>query len=261
IGPQAWFVRQLLPDSIPVHILVPPGSSPHAFEPGPADLVRMERSAAYLRIGHIGFELAWSEKIRGMYPDKPIFDLSDGVPLISGHQCEDGHEHAGHEHEVMGTDPHIWMSVSNARIIAENTRKALLEVMPEQREVIDYNFERMLVDIDELDLETRRIIEGSGTTSFAIFHPALSYYALEFGLEQLAIEDEGKDPSPAHMRDVMDRIKEKGVSTILVQREFNQEQARVIADEAGLEVMIIDPLSPDWLKSLKSITHAITRKP
>jgi zinc transport system substrate-binding protein len=221
----------------------------------------MDQALAYLRIGHIGFELALADKLHGMYPDKPIFDLSENVPLIVGHCQDEGHNHSGHDHSGEGTDPHIWMSVSNARIIAQNSRNALVEVLPGLQQEIDQNFERLQLDLDTLDRHIRQTIETSDVRSFAIFHPSLAYFSEEYGLEQIAIEDEGKDPSAAHLRLVMDQIKQKGIRTILVQREFNQEQALVIAKEAGLEIRVIDPLSPEWRESIVSIVDAITWQP
>ncbi len=255
IGPQAWFVHQLLPDTVPVYVLVPPGSSPHAFEPGPADLIHLEQSLGYLRIGHIGFELSLAEKIRSSYPDKPVFDLSQGISLMQGH--EHHHEGEHHEHGGEGTDPHIWMSVTQGKIIAANTRDALLQLFPDQQDSILSRFARLSTRLDSLDLQFAEQLKASGVGRFAIFHPALSYYAKDYGLEQLSIEEEGKDPSPAHLQQVIDLIREGGIKTILVQREFNQEQARTIAREAGVGITVIDPLSEDWERSLREITAAI----
>ena len=256
IGPQEYFVRQLLPERIPVHLLVPAGASPHAFEPGPADMVKLENSRAFLRIGHIGFELALMDKISSLSKNLPVFDVSEGVALLQGHHHEEG-EHNHHEETIEGTDPHIWMSPSRARIIAKNTRDALITVFPEIADSIEMRHVLLQERLIALDSVVRQILHATENRTFAIFHPSLSYFADDYGLVQLAIEEDGKDPSPAHVREVVDQIKAAGLKTILVQREFNRDQANAIAQGSDIRVVIIDPLSPDWYEGILQTAKAI----
>lgn len=243
IAPQQYFASYLLGDVVPVYVMVPPGTPPESFEPAPSDIARLENALAYVRIGHIGFELGWMDRIQELYPELLIIDASEGISLLSGDCTE--HDHGDHHHGH-GTDPHIWTSPQRAQWIAENTWKGLKNRFPEMSDSLDARHQRLQADILALDDSLRLILHDSANRSFAIFHPALAYLAEDYGLEQIAIEKEGKEPSPAQMKLVMDQIEEKNIRLILVQKEFSREQAEGIAKASGIRIEVIDPLSPDW---------------
>lgn len=254
IAPQKFFAEQLLDGQLPVYIMLPPGSSPATYEPSPSEMARLENALAYFRIGYIGFELAWMDRIKEVYPDLTVYDLSENIPLLSGHQHV---QHGDHTHHVEGTDPHIWMSPQRARGIVENTRNALLEILPSASDSISSRADNLILELEMLDDTLRQIFNDSANRSFAILHPSLSYLAEDYGLEQLSIEFEGKEPSPARLKEVVERIQKNGISKILVQREFSQEQAKAIAGITGAEIVMIDPLAEDWKSSLLQIASLI----
>ena len=92
-----------------------------------------------------------------------------------------------------------------------------------------------------------------------IFHPALSYYARDYNLEQLPLELEGKEPSPTRMAKMVDQGREYRISTIFLQQQFEERNARTLAAEIEAEVVKIDPLDPDWQKQLMFITEQLIR--
>jgi zinc transport system substrate-binding protein len=90
-----------------------------------------------------------------------------------------------------------------------------------------------------------------------VFHPDLTYLARDYGLEEIAIESEGKEPSPARMKYLIDLARAKKLKTIFAQREFDTRNAKTIAGQVGAKIEIIDPLSGDWLTTTSDIITAV----
>jgi zinc transport system substrate-binding protein len=213
-------------------------------------------------MGHLGFELSWMDKIRSVNPEMKVADLSRGIALITGdggyQASHENHDHA-EEHHHHGTDPHTWMSLHNAPILARNTFEALSTILPGKEDYLKQGLQAFLDRLDALDREIGPSLEELHGTSFMIYHPALTYLARDYHMEQLALEDHGKEPSPAHMKTLTDRGRHLGITTILVQREFDQENAKVLAAEIGAEVAIINPLDPDWEQQIRYIAEALIK--
>lgn len=249
ILPQKYFVEQLAGEMIDVNVLIPPGASPASYEPSVSQLSQLARSALYVSIGYLGFELSWMDKIRSVNPSMEVIRMSDGITLIQGdgYEHEDEHEgHQTHKHKHSGVDPHIWMSARNANVLATNTADALYRLLPEDSAKIADNLQKMLLSLDSLDREIIKILSGSEGSSFMIYHPSLSYFARDYQLEQLSLEWEGKSPSPSHMKKLTDQGKEQHISTIFIQVEFDKKNAEILSKEIGADIVRINPLDYDW---------------
>ncbi|HOO47496.1 MAG TPA: zinc ABC transporter substrate-binding protein, partial [Deltaproteobacteria bacterium] len=144
-------------------------------------------------------------------------------------------------------------------IVARNAQDALIEVFPSMEDSLRAWHERLQQHLIALDDSLRLILHDSIGRSFAIFHPSLTYLAQDYGLTQLSIEHEGKDPSPQQLKAVIDQIRDKEIQAIFVQKEFNQDHARAIAGAVGIPVVVIDPLSADLdlniLRIARQIAH------
>lgn len=239
--PQQYFIEQIAGNRVEVNVMVPSGASPATYEPTASQLAGLEKSLVYMRIGHIGFELSWMDKIKSVNPSMHISDLSEGIDLI--HENEDHHVH-GHNHG--GVDPHIWMSPVNAKIIARNIYKELLIILPDEQERLTHRFRQLSLAIDSLNHAIFHMLEMTDNRSFMIYHPALSYFARDYNLSQFPLETGGKTPSPTHMKWMADLGKEKNISAILIQEQFNRLNAEALAREIGAEIIQINPLDPDW---------------
>ena len=123
IEPQRYFTEAIAGDKFDVISIVPKGSSPETYDPTPQQLVSLGDSKAYLRIGYIGFEQVWMDRLIDNTPHIQIFDTSKDIDLILG----EAHDHGDHQH-AGGVEPHIWNSTNNALIIARNTYKALCQL-------------------------------------------------------------------------------------------------------------------------------------
>ena len=250
ILPQQYFLKQLAGDLADINVMIPPGASPATYEPAVSQLGKLERSSSYFRIGHVGFELSWMDKIRSVNPEMRIVDLSKGVDLIQ--ETEEEH-HPGHSHG--GTDPHIWLSVPNARIIARNMYLELMPMFPDHQEELAGRYEKFTASLDSLDQAIHRKLDGVEDRDFMIYHPALTYFARDYQLVQHSLEIEGKSPSPAHLRAMTDLARDHEITRILIQAQFDRKNAEVLAREIGAEIIEFDPLDPNWMDQMLYIAN------
>ena len=253
IEPLRYFTEAIAGENYQVVSMVPKGSSPESYDPTPQQLVNLSKSQAYFRIGHIGFEQAWMKKLEANCPDMKIYDTSKGIDLIR----DKGHWHGNHFHEG-GVEPHIWNSTQNALIIADNIYQALCELDSTHQADYKNRLDRLKQSIQQTDAETRKLLENADST-FLIYHPALSYFARDYGLKQISIEEGGKEPSPAQLKKLIETCRNENVHTIFVQQEFDQRNAQLIAHELGIDIVSINPLSYDWteemLQTAKALKH------
>ena len=231
--------------------MVPKGSSPESYDPTPQQLVNLSQSQAYLRIGYIGFEQAWMKKLEANHPDMKVFDTSQGVDLIRG----EGHWHGDHFHEG-GVEPHIWNSTRNVNVIADNIYTALCELDAAHEADYKHRLDSLKQIISQTDTDVRSLLENADST-FLIYHPALSYFARDYGLKQISIEEGGKEPSPAQLKALIETCRKENAHTIFVQQEFDQRNAQLIADELGVNVVSINPLSYNWAEEMLRVAKAL----
>lgn len=187
--------------------------------------------------------------------DIKISDLSQGIELLHAEE----EQHGDHFHEG-GVDPHIWSSLKSVKIITRNLFDELILLAPEKKSIYENNYKHFLSEIEALDQASEIEFSNLKSKFFMIFHPALSYLARDYGLKQISIESDGKEPSPAHMQHLISQAKEDGIKIIFVQKQFNIENAKTVAKEIGAEVIQIDPLNEDWLTEIKQIINYLQNK-
>ena len=251
LEPLRYFTEAVAGDKYEVVSMVPKGSSPESYDPTPQQLVSLNRSQAYLRIGYIGFELAWMEKLQKNCPNLKVFDTSRGIDLIRG----EGHRHGDHVHEG-GVEPHIWNSAKNASVITDNICNALCELDAANQAYYRHRADSLKQTLARTDENVRTFLENADST-FLIYHPALSYFARDYGLKQISIEEGGKEPSPAQLRALIETCRRENVHVIFVQQEFDRKNAQLIAGELGVRIVPINPLSYDWAEEMLNVARAL----
>ena len=251
LEPLRYFTEAIAGDCFEVVSMVPKGSSPESYDPTPQQLVNLSKSQAYLRIGYIGFEQAWMKKLEANYPTMKVYDTSKGVDLIRA----EGHWHGDHYHEG-GVEPHIWNSTQNASVIADNIYAALCEMDADHQPEYKQRLDSLKQVIARTDADVRTLLANADST-FLIYHPALSYFARDYGLHQISIEEGGKEPSPATLKTLIETCRREGAQVIFVQQEFDQRNAQLIADELGIEIVPINPLSHDWAEEMLRVANAL----
>ena len=250
IVPQKFFVDRISGGDFSVMVMIPPGHSPATYEATPAQLRQLSQSALYFRIGHIPFEAAQMDNLRAVNRAMKVVDTSAGIQLITG-EPEKEHGHHGHDHG--GIDPHVWLSPEGGKVIARHIFQALAILKPKRKEVYKKNYETLLRDIEELDQESRKILAPKRGREFIVFHPVWTYYGRHYGLKQVPLEIDGKEPGPSHIRAVIDLAKKKNIRAILVQKEFSTHYGEAIAKDIDGKVIVLNPLAENWLDNMKKI--------
>ena len=251
IAPERYFVERIAGDAYEVREMVPQGVGPEEYDPTPQDISSLSKSALYFYMGTLGFEKAWLNAINENNANLKCIDIST---YISTPATPSTHSHDGHEHP--GADPHFWASVTGATAISKGIYEALIEHYPEDAQTFAENYDRLLRDIKSLEEECREVFAHTTHRSFVIYHPSLTYFAEEWGLNQLVLEQDGKEPTPAHLAKVIARAQSDSVRVVFVQKEFDTARAEKLAKEIGAEVYEIAPLSYDWMAEMRHILDA-----
>lgn len=261
ILPQKFFVQQIGGDVFDVEVMVKPGASPATYEPKPSQMAKLSSSSVYLAIG-VPFESNWLAKFSAVNPAMNIVHTERGITKISMAEHlhdADGHiaEHGGDHSDRTVLDPHIWLSPVLVKKQAKIIVDTLATISPEHSSRFDSNYRAFVEKVDVLDGELRAMFSGKDGMMFMVFHPSWGYFAREYGLKQVAIEMEGKEPKPAQLLELIRFARENGIRVIFVQRQFSAKKARVVAKEISGRVVIVDPLAENWFDNLRRVAQSI----
>ncbi|MDY0039402.1 MAG: zinc ABC transporter substrate-binding protein [Desulforhabdus sp.] len=266
IQPQKYFVQRVGGDLVDITVMVPAGASPHSYEPKPQQMVALAKSKIYFAMG-VNFEQAWLDKLSAASPKMLVAYTAAGIQkrfmARHTHSHEESEaEHHGHsesaDSEHGGTDPHIWLSPPLVMLQAHNILTGLIQVDPENREIYEVNYRNFIVELVDLDKKIRDLFwrKGKGL-KFMVFHPAWGYFADAYGLQQVPVEIEGKEPKARDLRHLIELAGQTGIGVLFVQPQFSARSAQTIADEIGGRVVAADPLAVDWQNNLLHVAEAI----
>jgi len=250
IAPFKYFVEEIAGNDFSVNIMVPAGADPHTYEPFPEQISKLRKSAGYISNGFLGFEMNWLDRFYETNRTMKRLCLGDRIdPLASDHHHEGGH--------VESADPHYWVSPNCAMVIASSVKVFLCELNPAQKQSYETNYQLLLSKIQNVDNIAREHFSNVTSKDFMIYHPNLAYLARDYGLEEIPVEYEGKEPTPFRMKELIDRARKDKLKTIFVQIEYDTKNAKAIAGEIGARIVLIDPLSENWQKSTTDIINAL----
>ncbi len=244
VAPIAYWVERLAEDAVRVEVLVPAGASPATFEPTMQQIRAVSRARLFVRVAHphFPFERAW---LAGLLAEAPQAEVVD---------CWKPEGNAAEEHEE---DPHVWLSTETARDVVVRLAAALTRTLPGRADRIEHNRDALLGDIRTKDAAIADIFEAVVGRRFYVFHPAWGHFADRYGLEQIAVEDHGKEPDPSTLARLIEKARGDGVTAVFVQPQFSKASAEVVAGEIGAELVVIDPLARDWLENLSAVAETL----
>ena len=252
IAPLKPLVEAILGDDFEVSVLVPVGASPETFEPTPKQLREVESARFVFGTGLLEFE---QELFHRIARNEQIINTSQGVNLIAGTCSHLHHNHAcGHTH---GVDPHIWCSPKSLSKMAENIHTAIAREMPDSTKY-EERYTTLCIKLLELDEEVAEMCRQCPRTTFMIYHPALTYLARDYGLTQVAVENEGKEPSAKHLANIIEQARNEGVKHIFYQSEFPASSVEIICDDINATAVEINPLDENIFDNIRHIVTLIT---
>jgi zinc transport system substrate-binding protein len=241
ILPQREFAESVGGDKVTVTVMVPPGRDPHTYAPTPNDLLAVKQANLYAEVGSgIDFELSDMPSIIAANTNMTVVDCSQGIQLIDN-------------------DPHIWLSPRNAKIMVENICDGLIQIDPQDSDYYIQNENEYLARLDKLDADISGNLTGITNRWFLVDHPAWGYFARDYNLTQLAIEVEGKTPSPKDIEDVIQEAKEHNIKVVFASPEFDVKTAQAIADQISASVLSIDPLAPEYVNNMYQVLNELVK--
>jgi len=237
IPPLAEFVGAVGGQRVAVTILLPPGASPHAYEPKPGQLSAARNADVFVAVGSgLETERLWLRALEGSRALS--VNASEGIALVEN-------------------DPHVWLSIRNAAVMVESICRAFVKLDPGNRAEYERNRDSYIKELRALDEEIGR--ELSGVKKILVFHGAWGYFCRDYGIEQLTIEEGGKEPTPARIAEVIEIAKREGIKIVFASPQEDMRYAELIAKEIGGRIVVIDPLAENYLENMKKVAEAIGR--
>lgn len=251
--PQKYIVEKIGGKLVDVSIMVPPGAGPATYEPKPQQMVRLAGAKIYFAVG-VPFEHVWLPKILEVNPKLYLLHTDSGVERIP--MKTTGKKGGRGNWPSVTKDPHIWLSPPLVMLQARNVLQGLLEVDPANRAVFEDNYRKLIREVVDLDIELGAVFaQTEKGKEFMVFHPAWGYFAKAYGLKQIAVEIEGKEPKPAELQQLISYAKERQIRVVFVQPQFSGKSAQAIAKAIGGRTAVADPLAPDWAENLRRVAE------
>ncbi len=252
IPPQKEWVENIGGDNVKITVMVPVGADPHTYEPTASQMAAVTHADIYFALGsNIEFEHRWMDTLIEYNQDMLIVDGSIGIELL---ELDDHHDE---EHDHEDHDPHTWMSPVNVQIMIENFLESLVEVDPEGEQQYLENADIYVEKLETLHDEISDSLKNYSGRKFLIYHPALGYFAHEYGLQEIAIEYEGHEPGPSRLESVILQAKEENITVVFVSPQFDENNAEIIAEEIDGEVITLNLLSEEYMDNLRDITEKL----
>lgn len=283
IAPQADFVRNIAGDDASIMILVAPQETPETFQISPRQLATLSRARVWFQVG-MTFEEQLEPRIRDNFPHLQIVPTHQGVTLRrmethldadNGTAADtadgDGHDDHSitqkpqpqgdtHHHAPGDHDPHIWLDPQLVKIQAANIAAGLIAANPDNRETYEQNLAAFQARLDQLDAQLRQMLAPLRGRRMLVAHPAFGYFADAYGLRQISVEIEGKEPTARQLAQLQEFTRRHNIRTIFVQPQFSPRTADVLADRIGARVIVIDPLAEgDYVANMRKMAETVLR--
>jgi zinc transport system substrate-binding protein len=253
IVPLADFCRNVGGDLVEVRTMVPPGASPHTYEPTSGQMKFLSDAKVFVTNG---LELErWATDIVRKVGNPGLVTVVAADVVPRSRLLKTGGIY----------DPHVWLDPSLAVYEVKAIRDGLIEADPSHADEFTRNAADYVKKLETLDAEIRTITLKFSKKDFATLHPAWTYFAARYGLRQAGVVEElpGKEPSAKDIAKLVDKMKALGVKVVFTEPQFSDRAAVVIAQEAGPGVVVkkLDPLgnpdNPDVRDYIELMRHDV----
>jgi zinc transport system substrate-binding protein len=258
IYPLEDITKNIGKERVSVKTLIPPGASPHAFEPKPSDIKELTKASMFIKIG-AGLEL-WSEGfVRSAKKSIRIVDLSETIELLKGqdHQSHHGHSksHFRHQHEI---DPHYWLDPVIAKSMVDRITAELIRIDPSSKDFYITNATNYKKELDSLNERIKERLSRLKKKRFVAFHPAWNYFSKRYGLEPLYIvEATGRELRPKNIKYIVDWMRKENIKVVFGEVQFSPQIAEAIASEAGARLLMLDPIGSPYIPERNSYINLL----
>lgn len=251
VAPQAWLVERIGGPLVEIVTAVAPGESPHSFDPTPRHVAQLSEAEIYFTVG-VPVENQLLPRLAATCPDMMVVDTTADIPHLP---AASGRDHSG-EHEHVA-DPHVWLDPQLLKIMTVTVVEALCHQDPNHTQRYLAAAADLTVELDALHTELATVLAPVRDRELFVFHPAFGYLANAYGLRQVSLESTEGDPSPRQLATVLERVADAGARAVFTQPQVSLSVARAVAREAGVELVVLDPLAADVDANLRRMALAI----
>ncbi len=227
--------RQIAGDNFEVYLLLPPGASPHTFEPTPKTAEAINNSQVIFAAGILD---EWAYKTGD---EAKVMTINQGIHFLDNDLVAHKENNEENEHE---NEPHYWLNIKNAIIMSEQITEKLSEIDPENAEAYRLNLRQYIAELETTNTEITQIIASLPKKDIATFHNSMQYYADEYGLNLVAVFEEfpGQLPGPQYLAEFSNLLANGNIDAVFSEPQLPTERLRAIASEYQVPMGIIDPL-------------------
>jgi len=253
IPPQAWLVKRLAGEAVEVQTLLPAGADPHTYEPTSRQIRKLAGASLYLTVG-MPFEAPLASRAAKLSASLKVAAMDAGIAKREA--SEHDHDPAGHACGE-GGDPHIWLSPRLLCAMASNTVAALDRALPQGPASRKADLERTVAEIRGTDEAVREKLRNLKMRTWVVYHPSWRYFAEEYGLTLLAVEEDGKAPSAKHLADLISKTQSAGVKLVFTEPQYDKRSALTLSQQVGARLDVIDPLQEDWPALMREVAKKL----
>ena len=224
-------------------VLLPPGASPHNYALRPSDVRRVQSADLLYWIGP-DMESFMPRVLKGRsLPTVTVQDLPD---LKLRHFAEDNHSHAehaddhDHDHRPGSLDAHLWLSPTNARVIAARMATDLSAADPANAPRYQGNLKAFNERLDALDSRLKARLAAVSGKPYFVFHEAYDYFEDAYGLKHTGVFSVASEVQPGaqHVAAMRARLQEVGKTCVFSEPPLRPRLAETLT--AGLPVKLAE---------------------
>jgi len=249
IVPQATFVKAVGGELVDVVTIIPPGANPENYAPSPQTMEQLSQAKLYFAIGVPAEKSGILPRLKEINSQMKLVDLPSQVDKV----------YPAREMAPGEKDPHRWLSPKRVAEMVKIISAELAAADPQHADSYQKNAQVYQAELEKLNTEIASSLQGLSGQSFIVYHPAMGYFADDYGLKMIALEEEGKEATAQQLQSVIDLAKKENIKVIFYQAEMDSKQAQTFAQELGGQAELIAPLAPDYIDNLRKTAQTFAR--
>lgn len=243
IVPEKTFVEAVCGDLAEVVAVVPPGNSPENYEPTPQEMAKLSQASLYFSIG-VPTEEA---NILPNIGDTKVVSLQEAAKAVYPERLFESGER----------DPHIWLSPKRTEVMVQTIAQEMIALDPDNQAIYEKNAQNYIAQLKDVDQSITAALAPVQNKKFIVYHPAFGYLADDYGLEMVALEEEGKAATPQQLQSIIDLAKAENIKAIFYQEEIDSSQSQAFAEELGGKTIQLSPLAENYIENLQNMVKTM----
>jgi zinc transport system substrate-binding protein len=243
IVPEAAFVNEIAGDLVDVVTIIPPGFSPANYEPSAKQMADLSEASIYFTIG---------------VPTEATTILPNTKEIYTVHLEDFVNDFYLDRMFGEGSrDPHIWLSIKRVIVMVQKIADELSILDPDNEDTFQENATAFIAQLQNADSLLKTAFQNVEVNEFICFHPSYGYFAEDYGLQMISLEEDGKEATPQHLQEVIDLALLHNIHTVFYQAEIDSSQVQAFAEEINGTMVMLDPLAYDYLSNIFDMANSI----